>query len=82
VGDTIYKCDDDTHKIFPMVVKDISPYGTLRQCKSGDCSWNIYSESDYTYTYKSFYDLGKSVFLTKSEAEQTLKRMEGEKLNV
>jgi hypothetical protein len=84
VGDNVYevcKCDD-TYKIFPMVVKDVSPYGTLRQCKSGDCVWNIYAESDYTYTYKSFYDLGKSVFLTKSEAEQNLKRMVGEKYNV
>jgi hypothetical protein len=82
VGDTVYelrKCNDNNGVyrifLFSMVVKDISPYGTLRQYKSGDCVWNIYAESDYTYMYKSFYDFGKTVFLTKSEAEQTLKEL-------
>lgn len=39
--------------------------------------WNIYATSDYTYMYKSFYDIGKTVFLTQSEAEEKLRESEG-----
>ena len=65
-------CDDGNYKIFPMIVKTISEYGTLRQVKKDVTIWNIYAESDYTYVYKNFTDFGKTVFITKEEAEKKL----------
>jgi hypothetical protein len=78
VGDIVWElclCDDGNYKIFPMIVKTISEYGTLRQVKKDITIWNIYAESDYTYMYKSFADFGKSVFSTKEEAEKKLEEM-------
>lgn len=81
VGDTVYelvKCDDDTHRIFPMTVKDISPHGALRIIKNDTTMvWNMYLESDYTYAYKHFSDIGKNIFLTREAAEKALAEMEG-----
>ena len=72
-GDTIWelcKYDDNTHKIFPMTVKNISPFGSVRWVKDREPTvWNVYAESEYTYMYKSFCDFGKTVFATKEEAE-------------
>lgn len=78
VGATVWElclCDDGNYKIFPMIVKTISEYGTLRQVKKDITIWNIYAESDYTYMYKSFADFGKTVFSTKEEAEKKLEEM-------
>lgn len=78
VGDTLWElclCDDGNYKIFPMTVKTISEYGTLRQVKKDKTIWNIYAESDYTYMYKSFVDFGKTVFNTKEEAEKKLEEL-------
>lgn len=78
VRDTLWElclCDDGNYKIFPMTVKTISEYGTLRQVKKDKTIWNIYAESDYTYMYKSFADFGKTVFSTKEEAEKKLEEM-------
>lgn len=78
VGDIVWElclCDDGNYKIFPMIVKTISEYGTLRQVKKDITIWNIYAESDYTYMYKSFADFGKTVFSTKEEAEKKLEEM-------
>ena len=75
VGDVVWElclCDDGNYKIFPMIVKTISEYGTLRQVKKDVTIWNIYAESDYTYVYKNFTDFGKTVFITKEEAEKKL----------
>ena len=74
-GDTVWElclCDDGNYKIFPMIVKTVSEYGSLRQVKKDIAIWNIYAESDYTYMYKSFVDFGKTVFSTKEEAEKKL----------
>lgn len=68
-------CDDGNYKIFPMTVKTISEYGTLRRVKKDKTIWNIYAESDYTYMYKSFVDFGKTVFNTKEEAEKKLEEL-------
>ena len=81
VGDIVWElclCDDGNYKIFPMIVKTISEYGTLRQVKKDKTIWNIYAESDYTYMYKSFVDFGKTVFNTKEEAEKKLEEMKKE----
>ena len=78
VGATVWElclCDDGNYKIFPMIVKTISEYGTLRQVKKDKTIWNIYAERDYTYMYKSFADFGKTVFSTKEEAEKKLEEM-------
>lgn len=75
VGDIVWElclCDDGNYKIFPMIVKTVSEYGSLRQVKKDITIWNIYAESDYTYMYKSFADFGKTVFSTKEEAEKKL----------
>ena len=78
VGDTVCElclCDDGNYRIFPMIVKTISEYGTLKQVKKDITIWNIYAESDYTYMYKSFADFRKTVFSTKEEAEKKLEEM-------
>lgn len=77
VGDRVWelcRCDDGMYRIFPMTVTKISPYGSVRWIKDKEPTvWNIYATSDYTYMYKDFYDFGKTVFLTKEEAEKALK---------
>lgn len=81
VGDMVWElclCDDENYKIFPMIVKTVSEYGTLRQAKKDITIWNIYAESDYTYMYKSFADFGKTVFSTKEEAEKKLEELKNE----
>lgn len=81
VGDTVWelcKCDDEVYRIFPMALKVVVSYGSIRCVKGKEpIVWNLYAESDYTYMYKSFYDLGKTVFLTKEEAEAKLKEYQG-----
>ena len=82
VGDMVWElclCDDGNYKIFPMIVKTVSEYGSLRQVKKDITIWNIYAESDYTYMYKSFADFGKTVFSIKEEAEKKLEEMKNGK---
>lgn len=82
-GDTVYelcKCDDGIYRIFSMQIKTVVAYGTPRLDKKGvPTVWNIYAESDYTYMYKSFYDIGKTVFLTEKEALEALEGIKNEK---
>ena len=70
------ECDDGVFRIFPMEVKVVAAFGELLRTSSRCCVWNIYAESDYTKMYKSFYDIGTSVFLTREEAEVKLKEIE------
>lgn len=81
VGDKIWElclCDDGNYRIFPMIVKSISKYGALRQSGKDTTIWHIYAESDYTYVYKNFIDLGKTWFLTSEEAEKKLEELKNE----
>lgn len=76
VGDTVYDlvfCDDGKCRIFEMKVCHISPFGSVRKGKR----WNVYLEDDYTKAYRSFYDFDKTIFLTQTEAEEALKKMNG-----
>jgi hypothetical protein len=77
LNDTVWeltRCDDGKWHVFPMIVKNICQYGSPRKLKSGELSvWNIYAESDYTYMYKSFYDIGKTLFFTEKAAKEALK---------
>lgn len=82
VGDTVWelcKCSDEKYRIFPMTVCRIVTFGSPRLLKDNEIEvWNIYAESDYCKMYKSFYDIGKTVFLTREEAEAVLKECEAE----
>jgi hypothetical protein len=78
-GDIVWElceCDDGVFRIFPMEVKVVAAFGELLRTSSRCRVWNIYAESDYTKMYKSFYDIGTSVFLTREEAEAKLKEIE------
>lgn len=80
VGDTVWelcKCADDVYRIFPMVVQQVVEHGSIRWAKEKEPTvWNIYATSYYTDMYKSFYDIGKTVFLTQAEAEKHLRELE------
>ena len=78
-GDIVWElceCDDGVFRIFPMEVKVVAGFGELLRTSCRCCVWNIYAESDYTKMYKSFYDIGTSVFLTEEKARKKLKEME------
>lgn len=58
-------------RIVDMQLKDINPGGICEV-------WNVYAETDYTKAYFKFFDFGKTVFLTREEAEAALKELERE----
>ena len=68
-------CDDGEWHIFEMKVCAVNPFGDTRKGKT----WNVYLEctNDCTKAYRSFYDFGRTVFLTQSEAEEALKKVRG-----
>ena len=71
-GDLVYElvlCDDEEYRVFDMRVGKVVHYGSTY---NGEV-WNVYLIGTYTYAYKSFYDFGKTVFLTRDAAEQALK---------
>ncbi len=75
-GDIVYDvvlCNDGKYHVFEMKVCNISPFGDARGAKA----WNAYLEGRYVKAYRSFYDFGKTVFLTRQEAEDKLAEMEG-----
>lgn len=78
VGDTVYYLYTNENKeseITEMKVGCIEPFGAIRQRK-GICEvWNIYVEADYTKAYFKFLDFGKTVFITKEEAEAASKEL-------
>lgn len=80
VGDTVHHLctfKNGESEIIEMKVECVEPCGAIRQHK-GVCEiWNVYAETDYTKAYFKFFDFGKTVFLTKEEAETTLKELEG-----
>ena len=80
VGDTVYElvfCDDGEYRIFKMTVGSIYEYGSVRWIKGTHPTvWNIFLTRDYsTYSYKTFYDFGTTLFLTYEEAEKKLKEV-------
>ena len=80
-GDKVWelcKCNDGVYRIFPMTVRKILPYGSVLWVKGRDpIIWHIYATSDYTEMYKSFYDFGKSLFITEEGAKEKLKELKG-----
>lgn len=79
VGDTVYHLctfENGESEIIEMKVVCVEPCGAIRQHK-GVCEiWNVYAETDYTKAYFKFFDFGKTVFLTREEAEAALKELE------
>lgn len=90
VGDTVYRLFDDDYEQF--VVTGITIHMSGNTLISAEC--DIHGHGFYNYRkckedfcgrnaacYTQFYDfdIGKTVFLTREEAEAALKKMEGEK---
>lgn len=82
VGDMVYHLcafSNGESEIIEMKVCCVEPCGAIRNHK-GICEvWNVYAETDYTKDYFKFFDFGKTVFLTRQEAEDKLAEMEGKK---
>ena len=82
VGDTVHHLctfKNGESEIIEMKVECVEPCGAIRQHK-GVCEiWNVYAETDYTKAYFKFFDFGKTVFLTREEAEAALKELESGK---
>lgn len=80
VGDMVYHLcafSSGESEIIEMKVCCVEPCGAIRNHK-GICEvWNVYAEADYTKAYFKFFDFGKTVFLTRPEAEKALEEMEG-----
>lgn len=70
IGDTVYLVDFENKKIDPSRINDIA-YDFLNK--------DFQFDSDYLYFYSD--DIGKTVFLTKVEAEQALKEREKNEVN-
>lgn len=81
-GDTVYEltyCNDDAWHVFPMVVKSVCEFGSVRHVKGKEpMVWNIYAESDSTYMYANFYEEGKKWFVDEADAMEALKEKEKE----
>ena len=69
-------CDDEQYRIFPMTVKQVVEYGSVRDAKE-PVAWNIYAENDYCKGYYSYYDIGNRIFTDKDKAIQMKKELEG-----
>lgn len=84
VGDMVYHLcafSSGESEIIEMKVCCVEPCGAIRNHK-GVCEiWNVYAETDYTKGYFKFFDFGKTVFLTRPEAERALAEMEGKNGN-
>lgn len=60
-----------------MKVCNINLYGDIHKGKV----WNVYLENEYTKAYRSFYDFGKTVFLSPEEADAALDNIKKSKTN-
>ena len=76
VGDKIFVVGK--HRVYEMEVVNIHPFGALYEDEDLKISkvFNIYLDGVSYYKHCTFYDIGKTVFLFKEEAEQALKGME------
>lgn len=72
VGDTAYVVEvhnDGVKRMTTMKVGRIVPFGSV---SSGEV-WNMYLVTDKTYSYKSFYDIGHTVFFDWDSAIKALR---------
>lgn len=79
VGDTVYDvvlCDDNIYRICKMKITGMSIFGELYVGKTiPPFIWNLYLTDKYSYAYRTFSDIGKTVFLTKGQAEMKLREL-------
>ena len=80
VGDKAYIIDNKIRRVYEMEVMIIYPFGALYEDEEKEISrvYNLFLDGNVYYKHCTFYDIGKSVFLTKAEAEQALAKMKGE----
>lgn len=85
-GNTVYHLctfKNGESEIIEMKVGCVEPFGAIRN-HNGVCEvWNAYAETDYTKEYFKFFDFGRTVFITREEAEAALEKIgqeEGEKI--
>lgn len=78
VGDIFYCiAGESVKRIHEMEVLDVNPFGSIYYEDNEIIKiYNIYLDGSIGYLHCRFSDIGKTVFLTKSEAEQKLKEME------
>lgn len=78
VGDVVYHLctlKSGETEMIEMKVGCVEPCGSIRLHKGIYEVWNVYAETDYTKAYFKFFDFGKTVFLTREEAEAALKEL-------
>lgn len=77
--DTVYDvvlCDDNIYRICKMKITGMSIFGELYVGKTiPPFIWNLYLTDKYSYAYRTFSDMGKTVFLTKGQAEMKLREL-------
>lgn len=77
VGDTAYVVEEDSDGVVRLTEMKIGNLCVCGSVYNGEL-WNMYLTTDYMYSYKTIYDIGRTVFLTKAEAEAALKESEQE----
>ena len=79
VGDMAYVIINGA-RVYEMEVMAIYPFGVFYEDEEKEISrvYNLYLDGNVYYKRCTFYDIGKTVFLTKEEAEQKLTEMKGE----
>lgn len=77
VGDTVYVVEEDSDGVVRLTEMKIGNLCVCGSVYNGEL-WNMYLTTDYTYSYKTIYDIGRTVFMTKAEAEAALKESEKE----
>lgn len=77
VGDTVYVVEEDSDGVVRLTEMKIGNLCVCGSVYNGEL-WNMYLTTDYMYSYKTIYDIGRTVFLTKAEAEAALKESEQE----
>ena len=79
VGDIIYFPDESSGYVLPITITQIimSDLGEGKYCvQYNGCFFNGYGDAERDFEFETD-DFGKNVFLTQSEAEEELKKMNG-----
>ena len=77
VGDKAYVIVNK-NRVYEMEVMGIYPFGAFYEDEEKEISriYNLYLDGNVYYKHCTFYDIGKTVFLTKEEAEKVLEEMQ------
>lgn len=76
VGDIFYCiAGENVKRIHEMEVLDVNPFGAIYEEDEIIKIYNMYLDGNIGYLHCRFSDIGKTVFLTKEEAEQALSKM-------